>query len=143
MTTTADEVIARMRQVRCELGEDMQGIVDNARVMTDWRQYIRSYPWVCVGVAALAGFLIVPRRPEIIQPDPKDLAKLVKSRHIVVKAEQQAPAGKSVAGSLASTLGGLLLQGGMALGRQYLTSYWRARQTAAALHDGNGEVLTP
>lgn len=53
----------RMEAVRCDLDEDVQEIVEGARDMGDWRSYVRSYPWVCLGAAAVAGYLIVPRRP--------------------------------------------------------------------------------
>ena len=53
----------RMEEVRCDLDEDVQDIVEEARDMGQWRYYVRSYPWVCVGAALAAGYLIVPRRP--------------------------------------------------------------------------------
>jgi hypothetical protein len=53
----------RMEEVRCDLDEDVQEIVEEARDMGQWRYYVRTYPWVCVGAALAAGYLIVPRRP--------------------------------------------------------------------------------
>lgn len=52
----------RMKEVRQELDEDVQEIVEGARDLRDWRSYVRSYPWVCLGAAVAVGYLIVPRR---------------------------------------------------------------------------------
>src|SRR4030095_2033115 len=53
----------RMEEIRCDLDEDVQEIVEGARDMGDWRSYVRSYPCACVGAAVVAGYLIIPRRP--------------------------------------------------------------------------------
>jgi hypothetical protein len=50
----------RMEEVRCDLDEDVQEIVEGARGMGEWRTYVRAYPWVCMGAALAAGYLIVP-----------------------------------------------------------------------------------
>jgi ElaB/YqjD/DUF883 family membrane-anchored ribosome-binding protein len=53
----------RMEEVRCDLDEGVQEIVEGARDMGDWRSYVKTYPWICCGAALAAGYLIVPRRP--------------------------------------------------------------------------------
>ncbi|CAN5736588.1 hypothetical protein BH23PLA1_BH23PLA1_43160 [soil metagenome] len=58
----ADEIRRYMAQIRRELHEDMQNVVLGAAAVTDWQRYIRLYPWLSVGLALTAGFLIVPRR---------------------------------------------------------------------------------
>jgi hypothetical protein len=50
----------RMELVRCDLDEDVQEIVEGARDMGDWRYYVKTYPWICVGGALVAGYLMVP-----------------------------------------------------------------------------------
>ncbi len=57
-----DEVRRHMAQIRKELHEDVQGVVKGAEAATDWRRYVRNYPWITVGVAFGLGFLLVPRR---------------------------------------------------------------------------------
>src|SRR5688572_26701536 len=51
----------RMEEVRCDLDEGVQEIVEGARVMGMWRHYVRTYPWICLGAAVAGGYLIVPR----------------------------------------------------------------------------------
>ena len=57
-----DEIRRHMAQIRHELHEDVQGVVKGAEAATDWRRYVRNYPWVTVGVAFGIGYLVVPRR---------------------------------------------------------------------------------
>jgi hypothetical protein len=76
---TAEDIQSQMRQVRRELGEDAQEIVDNARILADWKHYVRTYPWICVGVALAAGYFLVPSRSRVIRPDAKTLAEWAKS----------------------------------------------------------------
>lgn len=51
-----------MAQIRRELHEDVQEVVRSAEAATDWRRFVRSYPWVFIGAAAGLGFLVVPPR---------------------------------------------------------------------------------
>ena len=37
-------------------------LVSSARDLTDWRHYVRSFPWLSVTAAAAIGYLVVPRR---------------------------------------------------------------------------------
>jgi hypothetical protein len=46
--------------------------VEGAEEVTDWRRYIRMYPWAAVGTAAAVGYLIVPRRRRSV---PRDVAR--------------------------------------------------------------------
>lgn len=81
MTQNSDGTNAirqRMEEVRRDLDQDVQGIVEGARDMRDWRSYVRSYPWVCAGAVAAVGYLLVPRHRAGTQPDAEALAELVK-----------------------------------------------------------------
>jgi len=57
-----------MAQIRRELHEDVQGAVSGARSLTDVLSYVRSYPWLSMGLVAAAGYLIVPRSHAAPQP---------------------------------------------------------------------------
>lgn len=54
-----------MAQIRRELHEDMQGMVAGAEAATDWRYYVRLYPWAALGAACAIGYLIVPKRRSV------------------------------------------------------------------------------
>jgi len=64
----------RMEEVRCDLDEDVQEIVEGARDMGDWRSYVKSHPWAFLGAALAVGYLIVPGRTLGVQPAAAALA---------------------------------------------------------------------
>jgi hypothetical protein len=94
-TTEADEIQREMRQIRVELGDNVQEIVANAKEVLDWQSYVKSYPWVAVGAAAFVGYLLVPSRTTIVRPDPEAIRELAKSREML---EQQVKPRKSLLG---------------------------------------------
>ena len=93
----------RMEEVRCDLDEDVQEIVEGARDMGDWRSYVRSYPWVCLGAAAVAGYLIVPRRPW------ETIVKMANQGRVL--ASSQLPRQGSASGMLLSMVSSLVMRG--------------------------------
>src|SRR5688500_2911502 len=76
----------RMDQVRCDLDEDVQGIVEGARDMGQWRHYLKRYPWVGVGIALAAGYLIVPRRALGMLRASETLAGLANQGHALASS---------------------------------------------------------
>ncbi len=65
----AAAVRARMQQIRDDIDQDVEDMVESARNMVDWKHYVKTYPWVCLGTAFALGFLIVPKRSTARQPD--------------------------------------------------------------------------
>jgi hypothetical protein len=122
-TPNADDIARQMRDVRTELREDVQEIVENARVLTDWQYYVRSYPWLCLGAAAVVGYLLVPPRVQVIKPDPQLLAELVKQHQVQLKAEVQPQPGPTLMGRLVRMGAGMALQGAMAVASHGLNQF--------------------
>lgn len=112
-----------MQQVRAEMREDVRVMVDSARELTDWTWYVRTYPWLCLGAAAAAGYFIIPTRPQAYaRPDFSDLAELARQQKLVVKMEEPKPK-SSLLGTLIGMAAGPLLQGGLAIARHQLEQY--------------------
>jgi hypothetical protein len=65
----ASAILQRMEEVRCELDEDVQDIVEDARDLGDWRSYVKRHPWICLGAAFAAGYFVVPPRAPKLPPD--------------------------------------------------------------------------
>lgn len=135
-TTKADEIQNRMRSMRYELGDDVQGVVENVRLIADWRYYVRTYPWVCLSVAAAAGFLIVPSSQSVWsdRPSPADSDQ---------GQPNSTPVRPSLGGRISSRLmnaaAGMLLQGGLAVASSQLNQFlqgWQRKPDAP----GNGEL---
>ena len=121
-TSEADSLQRCMREVRAELREDVQEFVVNAREMTDWTTYVRAYPWLCLGAAAAAGFLVIPQRAQIIKPDAEGLIELARRNKLVVKMDEAGPNKKQ--GMLSGLLGmiaGTVIQGGLAVATKQLS----------------------
>ena len=51
-----DAVQARMQGIRCEIDQDLEDVSASTRNMLDWKHYVKTYPWVCLGTAAALGF---------------------------------------------------------------------------------------
>lgn len=55
-----DEIRKRMRAERDALADDLDSLKTQARIKSDWRHYVRRYPWLFVGAGIAIGYLLVP-----------------------------------------------------------------------------------
>lgn len=101
-------ILQRMKEVRRDLDEDVQEIVEGARVMGKWRYYVRTYPWICLGVALAGGYLIVPRRSRGVRPDAQTPAELANPSSLL--AANSPPKGNA-RGMLLAFVGNLVMRG--------------------------------
>jgi hypothetical protein len=56
------DIQRQMAQIRHDMHHEVQGVVQGARALTDWKSLVGSYPWLSLSVAAAVGYFIVPRR---------------------------------------------------------------------------------
>ncbi|MEX1224474.1 MAG: hypothetical protein WEA31_07995 [Pirellulales bacterium] len=85
----ADKIREEMARLRGGLHREVEGIVESARTMTDYRYYLRRYPWGCAAAAVAVGYLIVPNKTRIISPDVATLKELAKNNQLLVKAKPE------------------------------------------------------
>lgn len=52
----------RMQGIRGDIDQGLVDVSASARSMVDWKHYVKTYPWLCLGAAAALGFLFVPKR---------------------------------------------------------------------------------
>jgi len=115
----AQQIRRRMALIRRELNQDVEQVEKSAKTLMNWRYYTSNYPWACVGVAAVLGYLVVPRKLEIHSPDPKTVEKLAKKHHLVVEQKPKAEAKGGLVGAAFSFISGIVLKTAMAqLGHQ-------------------------
>lgn len=107
------DICRRMNDVRCSLGDDVEEMVESARTLADWRHYVKMYPWVCLAGAAAVGFLVVPKRVEIISPSADALEQLAKRNKLVVKSNPQPQAKSGIGGALIGMLANAAVRGAM------------------------------
>ena len=86
-TESADQLQVQMEELRLGLGRNVERGVTNVRTMLDWRHYVATHPWLCLAAAAATGYLLVPRRPTVVQLSPEHLAELSRQSGILLKAE--------------------------------------------------------
>jgi hypothetical protein len=84
MSDSAEEIVKRMQNVRRHVGDDVKGIVETARTLSDWRYHVKHHPWLCVGLAFALGFLVVPKRKRIPSAEAKELISLLKKYNVGV-----------------------------------------------------------
>lgn len=117
---TAASIRHQMDTIRASLGSDMEGLKSDAEQLTDWRYYVRTFPWASLGAAVALGYLVIPRRLEIISPDEKVLEQLAKHNRLVVEHRPKGEDRRSLLGSMASMTGNMLLRAGIAYASQQL-----------------------
>jgi hypothetical protein len=114
MCREASDVAIRARQ-----------LAGQARELTDWKFYLQRYGRVTLGLCALVGYAIVPRRVEIISPDIKTLEKLAKRQRLVVEPKPSASERRSLLDTALSLGGGMLLRAGLAYAGQRMSETMR------------------
>lgn len=106
-SVTAADLCDEMRQVRSNMGlevhelvENARGMVERARVLADWRYYLRKFPGTSLSLAAAAGYLLVPRREKVFQTDAGEFARLARKNGLVVKVEEPGAKAQTTAASV-------------------------------------------
>lgn len=107
----AAEIQQEMRRLRSEIRDDVLEVVDSAQTIADWRFYVRTYPWACVGVAVLGGYLLTPNKPQIVRPDADTLAKLAKRHQLVVEPDPVAKPKQTLGQSIFSLAANMMVRG--------------------------------
>ena len=132
----AESVRARMQQLRCEIDGDMEDMAASARSMVDWKHYVKTYPWVCLGAAGALGFLIVPKRSRVIRSDLATLTEPARTGHLVVKPASAATHG--LIDALLATVANIAVQRATAyLGQSMGRLLGKTNQCETSRHDSN------
>jgi hypothetical protein len=84
-TPHSEPTRARMQQIRGDIDRDLEEMVESARSMVDWKHYVKTYPWLCLGTAMAVGFLLVPKRSTPPRPDSATVTELATTGQLVVK----------------------------------------------------------
>lgn len=111
---TPQDIQGEMSTVRQALGRDVDHIVDGTQRLMDWRYQVRSHPWLCVGAAAAAGFLVLPKKSQSLKPDVEQLAQLAQKNRLIVTQAAKGSTGGSIARAAALFLGRTLMRAAIA-----------------------------
>lgn len=121
MSETIDvaDIQRQMSEIRGEMRHDMQTLVTNARTLSDWRYYVRNYPWACLGAAAFAGYLLVPPRIAVAAPAPASREPAPRTHGEQKEKEQK----KGLAGVVMGMVMSAALQGASGIAKNMVTHY--------------------
>jgi hypothetical protein len=133
--SAAEQLREEMRQLRSHMDADVDSIVENTRGLLDWHSYFESAPWISLGAAALAGYLLVPSKVRTTQVDLEQLIELAKHRPVVV-SDQPAPA-KGMAGpAISKVVMNLVWRAALALATQQLNQFLSSRPNSSGASPG-------
>jgi hypothetical protein len=139
VTNEIDDIRRRMALIRRELREDVLGVVESAEAVTDWKHWIRDYPWASVALAAAVGFWLVPKRRRTVKPKEVARAVVAEIQPVVQTAQAAALAPeprKKGSGLIGAGLG-LIAPIALRAAQNYAThlvSHWIAQQQAHMAH---------
>ena len=103
-----DELLARMEAVRGRLDQDARAAKQSVKEMTNWRTVVRKNPLASVAVAAVAGFLLVPKRKTHASFSSDELKQLAKEHTVIVAKEAAASPG--LIGTVAAIAGAAIVR---------------------------------
>lgn len=140
----AETIRLEMANVRETLDDSVSEIVTNARNLADWRYYVKAAPWGAIGAAVAAGYFIVPRRIQIVQPDADEIAKLAKRHQIVVEHKARAEAKQGGPAQLVMTmLANAMLRAATAYVSQQAGKVFGEQTATKPQDEFNAEVRRP
>jgi len=135
-TNEADEIRRRMAQIRHDLHQDVKQVVEGAGGVTDWRRYVRAYPWPLAGAAVAVGYLVVPKRRRNVPRDVARRSDLAELRAVAAPTGEPETEDKKRAKSLLGSVFGMVAPLAWRLAQNYAMSYleqWLAQQQQQAM----------
>jgi hypothetical protein len=134
----AREIREEMAALRRDLDIVVEEASATARQWSDWRHYIRRFPWASMAAMVAVGYMVVPNRKQIISPSAEELAELAKRSNLYIGQE---PKQQSVE-SLTSKLVNLLAMATTRAALAYVGGKMAAVTAAQHQTDGDGASRT-
>ena len=141
-----EEIRRKMARIRRELHDDVRDVVEGAEAVSDWRHYVRLYPWAAVGAACALGYFVVPKsRKAAVKPIEVAQAVAAAMPQFALSAPSEPP--KKSTGLIRASLG-MLAPVVLRAVQNYATHFvssWIAQQQGqvAAMMSAAGTVPQP
>lgn len=119
MNSQSEEIRNEMARVRRELDENVVAVVQQAKELADWRNFVRRHPLLTVSAAAAVGFLVVPKRLNVMSPDSETLEKLAKRNRLVVKPKNEVRRQAGLITPLVNLVTGAVLRASLSMAGQH------------------------
>ena len=120
MSKEAEKLRAQMANIRRDLSEDVEAVVENAKELTEWRNFVKRHPVLSVSAAAAIGFLLVPKRLNVMSPDARDLERLAKRNRLVVKPKAEVKRQAGMVRPVVNVVAGAVLRSCATMAGQHL-----------------------
>ena len=120
MSKEVENLRARMASIREDLGEDVEAVVEQARELTDWRNVVKKHPVLSITAAAAVGFLLVPKRLNVMSPSSHELEQLAKSNRLVVKPRAEVRRQAGLVSPIVNVVAGAVLRSALAIAGQHV-----------------------
>ena len=111
----SDAIRRQMASIRRELDEDVGAVVEQAKELTDWRNFVKRHPFLSVTAVAAIGYLVVPQRLNVISPSAEALEKLAKKNRLVVKPKTDDRRQASVASPIVNLVVGAIFRSALTM----------------------------
>ena len=111
---SAEEIRLRMEAVRRGMQAEVVEVGRRVRKATRWQTYVERYPWTCVGLAAVAGYVLVPARKHVTMPTDERLSRLVREGRLDVRSTPLKKAGSAWPRKAGAMLATAAVRAGMA-----------------------------
>ncbi len=119
-----EAILRRMVEVRRDLDEGVQEIVESARDLGEWSHYVKSYPWICMGIACVIGYVIVPQRRSKVQTGNQTLDDLVRDQPLT---NTHLPAVSGIGSAVRMFASNMVWRSLLSLATQQANQYFAAR----------------
>jgi hypothetical protein len=134
-TSDVEQLREEMRRLRSHMDADVDSFVENTRDLFNWHSYFQKAPWLCLGAAAVTGYLLVPSKSKSVTVDLEKLIELAKHRQVTV-TEQATPA-KGAGPTLGKMVLDLLWRTALSVATQQLNQILTPREPASGPPHGN------
>ena len=114
-SSESEQLRRQMVRIRNELSEDVSEVVEHAKALTDWQQFVRRHPWLCVGAAAAVGYLVVPSRLKARSPASAMTAPPAMSQGATPRSPVATTKQASVVNPLISAIAGVMIRSAVAV----------------------------
>lgn len=91
-----------MKELRQEIHRDAQATTEEAQRLVDWKSHVQAHPYLSVGLAAAAGFLLAPTAKRVVQLTDQQLAALASKETVHANSDQTTKAAS--VGAMSSVL---------------------------------------
>ena len=115
-----DEIYHRMAMIRRDLHTNVSESVAGAEAVIDWGRYTWTYPWIALGAAAAAGWLIYTGGHRKVTADAASLADGAKAGEPVAGAGATGREPSRIGPDLLLAAWGFLLPVAVRAGQNYL-----------------------